>query len=231
VKRLGLIGGVSPESTEIYCRLLNRHARTRLGGEHSANFIVWHLDYGVMIELYRAGAWALYADEIAKAGEGLKRAGAEALMICSNTSHLAADRLASVTELPVIHVVDALARAMTKAQVRTPLLLGTPVTMSGDYYLPALRRRFAGEPAVPTTAEQREVGRIILDELCLGVVADSSRRALIDIVRAHPEADAVILGCTELSLILCKDHIAAPVFDTTALHAAAGAAFAFGEEP
>lgn len=262
MKRLGLIGGVSPESTEIYVRLLNRSARERLGGEHSANFIVWHLDYGVMIALYRAADWRGYADEIAKAGEGLKRAGAQGLMIGSNTSHLAADTLAERTCLPVIHVLDALSAAMVRAGARRPLLLGTPVTMSGDYYLPALARRYDGDPVVPDAEEQREIGRIILDELCLGVVSDDSRRSLLRIIRAHEEADSVILGCTELSMILSQEDFdhphpeerpsavlrdaarkrAAPqdeadgrvskdalfVFDTTALHAAAGSAFAFG---
>jgi aspartate racemase len=227
MKRIGLIGGISPESTEIYCRLFNRAARARRGGEHSAAFIVWHLDYGAMIALYHRGDWAGYAGEIVRAGEGLRRAGADALMIGSNTSHVAADALAEATGLPVIHVVDALARAMTKAGVENPLLLGTPVVMSGDYYRPALAARFAGKAIVPGADGQKEIGRIILDELCLGVVADASRARLKGIIGAHPEADAVILGCTELSMILAQEDCALPVFDTTVLHAAAAMDFAF----
>jgi len=230
VKRIGLIGGVSPESTEVYVRLFNRAARARLGGEHSANFIVWHLDYGVMIELYHKRDWPRFIDEIIKAGEGLKRAGADALMIGSNTTHLAADALAEATGVRVIHLLDALSAAMKAAGARRPLLLGTPVVMSGEFYRPALAARFDGEPVIPAAEEQREIGRIILDELCHGVVADASRRVLLDIVKAHDEADSVILGCTELCLILSQEHLTLPVFDTTALHAQAGMAFAFGEE-
>lgn len=231
MKRIGLIGGVSPESTEIYVRLFNRGARARLGGEHSANFIVWHLDYGVMIELYHRGDWKAYASEIAKAGEALKRAGADALMIGSNTSHVAAEALGQATGLPVIHVLDALSLAMTRAGARKPLLLGTPAVMSGEFYRRALAARYDGEPVIPTADEQREIGRIIFDELCLGVVTEPSRGALRGVIAAHPEADAVILGCTELCLILSQEHTSLPVFDTTALHAAAATAFAFGEEP
>lgn len=232
MKRLGLIGGISPESTEIYCRLINRMARERLGGEHSANFIVWHCDYGRMIALYHARDWAGYEGEIVRAGEALKRAGADALMIGSNTSHITADGLARATAIPVIHVVDALVAAMESAGVRAPLLLGTPVVMAdGSYYRTTLADRFRGLAVVPDTDEQREVGRIIFDELCLGVVAPASRERLLDIVRAHPEADGAILGCTELSMILKEGDCAQPVFDTTALHAAAGMAFAFGGEP
>lgn len=231
MKRIGLIGGVSPESTEIYVRLFNKAARARLGGEHSANFVVWHLDYGVMIDLYHRGDWKAYASEIAKAGEALKRAGVDALMIGSNTSHVAAEALGHATGLPVIHVLDALTAAMTKSGAQRPLLLGTPVVMGGDFYRPALKRRFDGEPIVPTADEQREIGRVILDELCHGVVTEDSRRALQNIIGAHPDADGVILGCTELCLILSEDDLALPVFDTTALHAEAGMAFAFDEEP
>lgn len=229
MKRLGLIGGVSPESTEIYCRLLNAEARRRLGGDHSARFFVNFLDYGEIIALYHARDWPRFIDRFIAAGLELKRAGAEALMIGSNTSHLAADAVAEAVELPVIHLQDALAGAMKKAGVERPILLGTPVVMAGPFYRPALAERYDGEPVTPTAAEQDEIERIILDELCRGVVTEASRRALLAIVARHAETDGIILGCTELSMILSQKDSALPVFDTTALHAAAGAAFAFGE--
>jgi aspartate racemase len=229
VKRLGLIGGISPESTEIYCRLLNAEARRRLGGDHSARFFVNFLDYGEIIALYHARDWPRFIDRIIAAGFELKSAGAEALMIGSNTSHLAADAAAEAVGLPVIHLLDALAAAMKKAGVKRPILLGTPVVMSGPFYRPALARRYSGEAVIPTDKEQAEIGRIILDELCRGVVTDASRRTLLDIVANHPVADGIILGCTELSMILSEEDCAPPLFDTTALHAAAGAAFGFGE--
>lgn len=229
MKRIGLIGGVSPESSEIYVRLFNRAARARLGGEHSANFIAWNLDYGVMIDLYRKRDWPRFIDEVVKAGEGLNRAGADALMIGSNTTHLAAHALAEATGMRVIHILDALTAAMNKARVRRPLLLGTAVTMAGEFYRPALKARYDGALVVPAADEQRAIERIILDELCHGVVEDASRSALLGIIAAHGDADGVILGCTELCLILTQDHCKIPVFDTTALHAEAGMRFAFGE--
>ena len=231
MKRVGLIGGVSPESTEIYVRLFNRLARARLGGEHSAHFVLWHLDYGVMIDLYRRRDWPRFVDEVVKAGEGLKRAGVDALMIGSNTTHRAATALAEATGLRVIHILDALAAALDKKRARRPLLLGTMATMSGDYYLPALALRYGGDLLVPSSAAQAEIERIILDELCLGRVKDGSRAALKAIIADHPEADGVILGCTELCLILSESDLSLPVFDTTGLHAEAGMRFAFGAEP
>jgi aspartate racemase len=229
MKRLGLIGGISPESTEIYCRLLNAAARRRLGGDHSLRFIVNFLDYGEIIALYHARNWPVFTERFIDAAKELRRAGAEAIMIGSNTSHLTADAVGEASGLPVIHLQDALARAMTKAGSRRPILLGTPVVMSGPFYRPALAKRYDGEPVIPTEAEQAAIERIILDELCRGVVTDKSRHALLDITANHPETDGVILGCTELSMILSASDCVLPVFDTTALHAAAGAAFAFGE--
>lgn len=230
MRRIGLVGGVSPESTELYVRLFNTTARRRLGGEHSANFIAWHLDYGVMIELYRSNDWRRFIREVVFAGDGLKRAGAEALMIASNTTHIAADALSKETGIKVIHLLDSLARAMRRASTKRPLLLGTKFTMEGDFYRPALAARYDGNPAIPTQNERNEVERIILDELCAGIVTDGSRQRLLEIIAAHSETDGVILGCTELCLILQQEHIAAPVFDTTSLHAEAGMSFAFGED-
>ncbi len=231
MKRLGLIGGVSPESTEIYIRLFNKAARARLGGEHSANFIVWYMDYGRIIGLYHERDWERFRAEFVKAADALKRAGADALMIGSNTSHLAADAVAKATGLPLIHLQDALAAAMAKVRCVKPLLFGTPVVMSGEFYRAELAKRFDGEPQIPTQAEQESIAEIILDELCRGVVSPASRRLLQDIVLSHPTADGVILGCTELSMILSEGDCEVPVFDTTALHAAAGMAFALDGEP
>ncbi len=226
MKRIGLIGGVSPESTEIYVRAFHRLARTFLGGEHSANFIVTYLDYGEMIGHYRRRDWPSYIARVVEAGEGLERAGADALMIGSNTTHRAASDLAAATNIPVIHILDALAEALKRAGARRPLLLGTIATMAGDYYAPALRERYDGEVLTPAPAAQDEIERIIIDELCLGLVIEKSRRAMVDIIAQSRDADAVILGCTELCLILSSDDAPLPVLDTTALHAEAGMRFA-----
>ncbi len=231
MKLLGLIGGVSPESTAIYYRLLNEAVRARLGGEHSANIILYTLDYGVMIRHYDAGDWDAFNAEVVKGAMHLKAAGAEAIVISSNTTHVAADDVIRETGLPLIHLLDTLAAAMVDAGIRKPLLLGTPVVMSGEHYRNGLAARYDGEVLVPSAQEQTVIGRIILDELVNGDVFDASRQALLEIIDAHARdgADGVILGCTELCMILSQDHTDLPVFDTTALHAAAAHEFAFAE--
>ena len=228
MKLLGLIGGVSPESTAIYYRLLNDATRARLGAEHSANLMIYALDYGVMIEHYDNEDWPAFTHEVVVGARCLAAAGVDAIVICSNTTHLAADAVRKATNLPVIHMLDSLAAAMDDAGVQRPLLLGTPVVMSGHHYRPALASRFAGEVVTPTSDEQETVARIILEELVRGDVLDASRRALLDIVKRHVSAgaDGVILGCTELCMILSQDHFSLPLFDTTSIHAGAAAAFA-----
>lgn len=231
MKLLGLIGGVSPQSTAVYYRILNADARARLGGEHSARLLLYTLDYGVMIKHYHAGDWSGFNDEVVQGARRLAAAGADALVITSNTTHVAAEDAKAATGLPLIHLLDSLSDAMKTARVRRPLILGTPVVMSGDHYLPDLRARYDGEPITPDLDEQKDIGRIILDELVEGVVTDTSRARLVDIIKRHNTAgaDGVVLGCTELCLILSQEHVAIPVFDTTAIHANAASAYAFGE--
>lgn len=231
MKLIGLIGGVSPESTAIYYRLLNEAAQARLGGEHSANLMFYALDYGVMIKHYDNRDWPRFIDEVVKGGKHLKAAGVDALLICSNTTHVAADAVAEATGLPLIHLLDCLAQAMAAARVKKPLLLGTPVVMGEENYRADLSKRYAGNVAVPSDAEQAIVGHIILDELVNGDVFDASRDKLLAIIDNHAASgvDGVILGCTELCMILAQEHASLPVFDTTGLHAAAASAFAFGE--
>lgn len=228
MRMLGLIGGVSPEATAIYYRLLNEAARARLGPLHSANILLYALDYGKMIRHYDNADWTAFNSEVAEGARRLAGGGAEALVICSNTTHIGADAAAEASGLPVIHMLDVLAGAMKERAVVKPLLFGTPVVMSGDYYRAALARRYDGDVRVPSKEEQEIVGRIILDELVVGKVDEASRRELLDIVAQH-DVDGVILGCTELCMILSQDHCDLPVFDTTALHAAAASAYAFGE--
>lgn len=229
MKRLGLIGGVSPEATVIYYRLLNDFARARLGPLHSANIALYALDYGVMIKHYDDRNWDAFKTEVANAAVSLAGAGADALVICSNTTHVAAEAAHEASGLPVIHMLDVLARALEARSVTRPLLLGTPVVMGEAHYREDLAKRFDGDVTVPTVDEQKVVGKIILDELVLGVVKDSSRERLLQIIDGH-DCDGVILGCTELCMILAQEHLSFLVFDTTSLHARAAGAFAFEEQ-
>ncbi len=229
MKLLGLIGGVSPEATAIYYRLLTEAARTRLGPLHSANVMLYALDYGVMIGHYDNRDWDAFSAEVVKGSKHLEAAGVDGLVICSNTTHVAADAVGAAVDLPLIHMLDVLAGELKTRKTRRPLLLGTPVVMGEAHYRNELARRYDGEVLVPAEKEQAEVGRIILDELVLGNVYDSSRKELLEIIDGA-KPDGVILGCTELCMILGQEHCDIPVFDTTGLHAAAAAHFIFGEE-
>jgi aspartate racemase len=232
MKLLGLIGGVSPESTAIYYRLLNNHARTRLGGSHSARLILWSFDFHLIDAAYRAKDWALYKQLVVEAGMALKAAGVEVLMICSNTTHLGAEAVKKETGLPLIHVIDALAAELRRRNVVRPLLLGTPFVMEEGFYRNDLKSRFGVETLVPEAGDRAEVERIIFDELVWGNVSESSRARLLSMVDEARKfgADGVILGCTELSMILSQDGVDLPVFDTTEIHAAAASEFAFSAE-
>lgn len=228
MKLLGLIGGVSPESTVIYYRLLNDAARARLGGAHSQRMIISSFDFDDMVALYSDGDWDGYVAAVVGAGRRLQAAGADALMICSNTSGMGTAALREATGLPVIDLIDALAAALAKAGVRRPLLLGTPFTMEGDFYRPALEERHGQETLVPDAADRETVRRVIFDELVNGAVEDASRRAYLDIVERGrgAGADGVILGCTEICMLISQKDADLPVFDTTAIHAAAASAYA-----
>lgn len=231
MKLLGLIGGVSPESTQIYYRLLNDAAKARLGGEHSQRMIVSSFDFAVMADLYRRQDWDRYKAEVVEAGFRLKRAGADALMICSNTTGMAADALRQATDLPVVSLIDALAAALKAGGSEKPLLLGTPFTMEGDFYRPALLEQHGQETLIPDAEDRETVRRVIFDELVRGVVKDASRRAYLDIVERGRAAgaDGVILGCTEICMLISQDDVDIPAFDTTRIHAEAASAYAFGE--
>lgn len=225
MKTLGLIGGISPESTAIYYRLLNEAARARLGPRRSAPLLIWSFDFGVIDDAYARSDFETYRTRMVEAGLALKRAGAEGLLICSNTSHLAADAVRAAAGLPLIHIVEALAAELERRGARRPLLLGTKHVMTAPFYRDALLERFGIETLAPGDADLEEVERIIFEELALGTVRARSRRALIDMIGRAAGADGVILGCTELSLILGPEHTNLPLFDTTRIHAAAASAF------
>lgn len=218
---IGLIGGVSPEATKIYYELLNAHARDRHGGQHSARCVFFMLDYGVMIGHYHDENWDAFRAEVVKGANALKAAGAEAIAITSGTTHVAADAVAEATGLPVIHMLDSLSDAMTAKGIASPLLLGTPWVMSGDFFAPALAQRFPGTPVIPTAEDRNLIGRVIFDELVNGVVKDTSREELTAMITryAHEGADGVILGCTELCMILSEGDGPLPIFSTTHIHA------------
>jgi aspartate racemase len=228
MKKLGLIGGMSWESTAIYYRRLNEMARERLGGHHSADLVMVSVDFAPIAVLQAAGAWDEATAVMVEAARRLEGAGAEAILICANTMHRMAGGVQAAVRAPVIHIADVTARAVRAAGARRPLLLATRFTMEQDFYRDRLR---AGgvEALIPREDDRVRLHAIIYDELVRGRIEDASRRAFIAIVeRAVVEegVDAAILGCTEFGLLLRPGDLSVPALDTTEIHARAAMDFA-----
>ena len=228
MKTLGLIGGMSWESTTSYYQWLNRLARERLGGQHSAKLLMWSADFAPIAAMQAAGDWDGATAVMVDAARRLEGAGADAILICANTMHLMAPAVAAAVSIPVLHVADATARAIRAAGSHRPLLLATRFTMEKNFYRDRLRA--GGVEAVLPEAEERErLHAIIFDELVQGRLEPTSRAALIEITRraiARDGADGVILGCTEFGLLVGAADMPVPLFDTTEIHARAGTDFA-----
>jgi len=227
---LGLLGGMSWESTAVYYRLLNEGVKARLGGLHSAPLLVWSFDFAGIAERQAAGDWDGLGRELGEAGQRLASAGAEALLICTNTMHRLHAEVEAASGLPAIHIADATGEALRRQGCRRPVLLGTRFTMEGDFYRGRLAERHGVEALIPDEAGRSVVHDIIYDELCRGVVKEASKSAYLDLIERlrGQGADSVILGCTEITLLLGQADLDLPVFDTTLIHAEAGVNFALG---
>lgn len=225
---IGLIGGMSWESTAVYYRLLNEGVRARLGGLHSADILLHSLDFSPIAEMQAAGNWAAAGAAMAASARRLEQGGASCIVLATNTMHKLADHITQATNLPFLHLADVTAKAIRKTAARRPLLLATRFTMEQRFYRDRLAA-FGVEALVPHEAERAEVHRIIYDELCRGQVVPTSKTRYREIVaRALREegADGVILGCTEITLLVWQADFDIPVFDTTALHVEAALDFA-----
>lgn len=229
-RKLGLLGGMSWESTTLYYQWLNRLARERLGGQHSARLVIWSDDFAPIAAAQAAGDWDALGDLLARAARDLEGAGAEAILIGANTMHKLAAQVSAAVSVPLIHIADATAAALTAAGVRRPLLLATRFTMEGDFYRGRLAE-LGVEASIPSPAEREALHAIIYDELIQGRFEAGSRDAVIAMTeRAAAEgADGVIFGCTEIGLLVTPDDVSVPVFETTEIHARAAMAFAFGD--
>ncbi|MFC6446002.1 aspartate/glutamate racemase family protein [Shinella zoogloeoides] len=229
MKTIGLIGGMSFESTAVYYRMINEAARERLGGLHSADVLVHSVDFQSIVDLQKAGRWDAAGERLGAVAAGLEKAGAQCVLICTNTMHLVADAVQEAVSAPVINIIDEVARDILAAGKRRPLLLATRYTMEHGFY--ANRMKDAGlDVMVPDEAGRALMHSVIFNELCQGKVLDTSRErvlALIETARAAG-ADSVILGCTEICLLLDPDALTLPGFDSTAIHARAAVDFALG---
>ncbi|GAA0279803.1 aspartate/glutamate racemase family protein [Streptomyces polychromogenes] len=222
MRTIGLIGGMSWESSAAYYRLLNEFTRERLGGLHSARCVLYSVDFAEIERLQVQGRWAEAAEVLAEAGRSLERAGADMVLICTNTMHKVADQVEAAVSVPLLHLADATARAVRDAGLRRIALLGTAFTMEEDFYRDRL---VAGglEVRVPDAAARAVIHRVIYEELCLGVVREESRRDYRRIIEelASEGAEGVVLGCTEIELLVGPQDSPVPLFPTARLHAAA----------
>ncbi|MEV6006216.1 aspartate/glutamate racemase family protein [Streptomyces sp. NPDC051976] len=222
MKTIGLIGGMSWESTAEYYRLLNELTRDRLGGLHSAKCVLYSVDFAEIEQLQVRGNWAAAGDILAGAARSLERAGADMVLICTNTMHKVADQVEAAVSVPLLHLADATAHAVRAAGVRHVGLLGTAFTMEQDFYRGRLEARGL-DVRVPDGEGRALVHRVIYEELCLGRVREESRAAYRRIIRelVAGGAEGVILGCTEIELLIGPADSPVPLFPTARLHAEA----------
>jgi aspartate racemase len=232
MRMIGLIGGMSWESTAVYYRRMNEQVRARLGGLHSADVLMRSVDFAGIVSLQQADAWDEAASVLAKIGCDLRDAGAACLLICTNTMHKLADSVQNAVDVPLLHIVDITAEALKASGAKRPLLMATRYTMEQDFYLSRLRERHGINAMVPAAADRTIVHNVIFEELCQGIIREEARQHYIDIVARGQAAgaDSVILGCTEIGLLLGPQSSDLPTFDSTLLHADAAVEFALGRD-
>jgi aspartate racemase len=228
VKTLGLIGGMTWHSTVDYYRLINEGVHTRLGGSHSAEIVLLSVDFDPVEGLQTGGEWEALGRLMAGAARTLEAAGAEGLVICANTMHRLADDIAAAVRVPLIHIADATAAEVRKQGLKTVGLLGTRYTMEMDFYRGRLAARHGLKVLVPGEPGRTTVHEIIYKELGHGLVRPEARQAYLEVIEdlVKRGAEGVILGCTEIPMLVRPQDSPVPVFDTTALHAAAAVEFA-----
>lgn len=227
MKTIGLLGGMSWESTMPYYRLINEGVKQRLGGLHSARILLHSVDFHEIEACQSSGEWHKAGEILAQAAQGLGRAGAQGILLCTNTMHKVAEQIEAQCGLPFLHIADATGRAITAAGMSRVALLGTRYTMEQDFYRGRLSRQFAVESVIPDEADWARINQIIFDELCLGTFSETSRAFFVGVIAklAQQGAEGVIFGCTEIGLLVPVAQSPLPVFDTTAIHAADAVAF------
>ncbi len=222
MRRIGLLGGMSWESSIEYYRYINEEVRDRLGGLHSADCLLRSVDFVAIEAMQRAGRWREAGALLAAEATALEAAGAELLVLCTNTMHKVSDRIEEAVAIPFVHIADTTAEAVRAAGMTRVGLLATAYTMEKDFYVDRLRDRHGLDVLVPGDADRRTVHEVIYEELCQGIVSPTSRDEYRRIIAGLTEwgAEAVLLGCTEIELLVGPEDSPVPIFDTTRLHAA-----------
>jgi aspartate racemase len=227
-KTIGLIGGMSWESSAEYYRIVNREMQKRLGGVHSARSLMWSVDFGEIERLQHRGEWDRLANEMKDAAIRLERGGADFVVLCTNTMHRLADAVVSAVEIPLLHIADPTAQRIKVAGFQRIGLLGTAFTMEQDFYKGRLRDHYGLDVMIPDADDRRIVHDIIYKELVIGEIRPESREAYRAVMARLIErgAQAIILGCTEIMLLVSDRDSAVPLYDTTTIHAVAAVDYA-----
>lgn len=221
MKTIGLLGGMSWESTATYYALLNRGIREKLGGLHSVECILYSVEFHAIEQLQHQGKWAEATTVLVTAAKKIEDAGADFLLICTNTMHKVAPEVQQAITIPLLHIADATAEEIKKQQIQSIGLLGTRFTMEEDFYKGRLQKKYGISVCIPEADDREFVHRVIFDELCCGILKEQSRKQYLRIIDdlSRKGAQAVVLGCTEIALLLGQEHSKIPLLDTTAIHA------------
>jgi aspartate racemase len=233
MKTIGLLGGMSWESTSSYYRAINQGIKQRLGGLHSAKICLYSVDFADIEQLQHRGDWEKTAQILSAAARSVEAGGADFLLVCSNTMHKVAPQIEAAISIPLLHIVDGTATALLRDKISRVGLLGTGFTMEQDFYKGRLTDHFGIEVTVTEPEQQNSIHNIIYQELCLGVISDQSRQRYLEVIEQlqHCGAQGVILGCTEIALLLQQSHTSVPLYDTTAIHAASAVELALSQHP
>lgn len=221
MKTIGLIGGMSWESTVFYYQQINRGVRERLGGLHSAKILMYSVDFAPIEQLQHAGDWAATADILANAAKSLEAGGADFFLICTNTMHKVADAVTEAVSIPLLHIADATAQVLQQDGIKRVGLLGTGFTMEQDFYKGHISENYGIEVVVPEADDIKRVHDIIYQELCLGEIRDDSRIIYLEVIERLRQqgCEAIILGCTEIGMLVKQTDTDIKLYDTTEIHA------------
>lgn len=231
MKTIGLIGGMSWESSIGYYRIINERVRTRLGGLHSAKSLMYSVDFDEIEKLQRQGKWEELTALMVAAAKKLERGGADFILICTNTMHKMAEAVQKNIAVPLLHIADAAAEKVKAEGICKVGLLGTLFTMEESFYKGRLSDKYGLQVLIPDKAERERVHQVIFEELCMGKIRQSSKEEYIRIINrlAEKGAEGIILGCTEIGLLVGKNDVRVPLFDTTLIHAEAAVEYALLE--
>jgi len=230
MKTIGLIGGMSWESSLLYYQIMNERVKEKLGGHHSAKSLLYSVDFQEIKTLQFEDRWAELTKIMIDIAKKLETSGADCLVICTNTMHKMAKEVEESVKIPLCHIADATAKEIVNNGIKKVALLGTAFTMEHDFYKGRLIEQFGLDVIVPNEAERKRIHNIIYEELCLGIVKEESKQVYLNIIDHLIEhgAEAVILGCTEITMLISQENCSIPVFDTTRIHAESAVDFALG---